>query len=303
MMFKLSVISDEVSQNLDTVIEFAQRFDLAGIEIRSVWDKGPFNYTPADVKKIEQSISAANLTIPCIGSPFFKCDIDDEAAVSAHIEGLKRCIDAACTLGVPLIRGFSFWKKEGLSSEAIAERFAPAIPLLKAAGLTMVLEPDPAVNTPNGRTLAQLLKIIDSPQIAALWDPGNIIFDDAGEQPYPDGYEAVKPYLRHMHLKDARRVDGKPQAVAVGTGEVDMAGQFKRLLADGYDGFVSLETHYRLTRAISDEELRLPAGSAFSEGGYAASADCLNHFYALLEREVPEARPISAEALYAQHKN
>ncbi len=290
-MFQLAVISDEVSQDLDTVIEFAQRFRLTGIEVRSLWDKGPFDFSPADVEKIRRKTAEAGLAVPCIGSPFFKCDIGDEAAAAAHLEGLKRCIDAALALGAPLIRGFSFWKKGNLPLAAVAERFAPVVPLLESAGLTLVLEPDPAVNTPNGRTLAQLLGLIGSPRVAALWDPGNIIFDDAGERPYPDGYEAVKPYLRHMHLKDARRVDGAAQAVAVGTGEVDMAGQFARLLADGYSGWVSLETHYRLARTISEESMRLPSGSGFSEGGYAASADCLAHFYRLLEREVPGALP------------
>lgn len=281
-MFKLAVITDEVSQDLDTVIEFASRFGLDGLELRSLWEKGPFELTRADIQVIREKVQAAGLLVPCIGAPFFKCDFDDDKAASEQLEGLKRCCETAHTLGAPLIRGFSFWKKPGLTLEQIAERYQPVLDILTAEEMTLVLEPDPAVNTPNGRLLGQLLALIGSERVRALWDPGNILFDDAGETPYPDGYEAVRPYLRHVHLKDAVRVDGVPQAVPVGEGQVDMKGQFCRLAADGYDGWVSLEPHYRLNRVISEESMRLPAGSAFSDGGYEASADCITRFYRLL---------------------
>jgi len=41
MAFKLSVITDEVSQDLETVAKFANRFKLDGIEIRTVWNRKP----------------------------------------------------------------------------------------------------------------------------------------------------------------------------------------------------------------------------------------------------------------------
>ena len=44
-MIKLGVITDEVSQDLEEAIQFAQRFQLDGLEIRSVWDRGPFEQT------------------------------------------------------------------------------------------------------------------------------------------------------------------------------------------------------------------------------------------------------------------
>ena len=62
-MFQLAVISDEVSQDLDTVIEFAQRFRLTGIEVRSLWDKGPFDFSPADVEKIRRKTAEAGLAL------------------------------------------------------------------------------------------------------------------------------------------------------------------------------------------------------------------------------------------------
>jgi len=52
----------------------------------------------------------------------------------------------------------------------------------------------------------------------------------------------------HMHVKDATvdPVTGRPKFVAVGKGEIDYAGQFRALVDNGYEGCVSIETHYQL---------------------------------------------------------
>lgn len=40
-MFRLAVITDEISQDLETVISFAHTWGLQGVELRSVWEKAP----------------------------------------------------------------------------------------------------------------------------------------------------------------------------------------------------------------------------------------------------------------------
>lgn len=281
-MFRLSVITDEISQDLDTVLAFAGQHGLSGIELRSLWEKGPFALEKEDITHVREGTSAAGLSVCCIAAPFFKCGIGDDRAVAEHLEGLRRCCAWAHMLGAELIRGFSFWKEGEPDFARIAERYAPAVRILEEEGMTLVLEPDPAVNTPNGASLARLLREIGSGRVQALWDPGNILFDDAGEVPYPDGYEAVRPWLRHVHLKDAKREGGVPAAVPPGTGMVDLKGQFQRLAADGYDGWVSLEPHYRLNRTLDEATLRLPGGSAISEGGLEAGIDSITRFQSLL---------------------
>src|SRR5205814_9546365 len=70
----------------------------------------------------------------------------------------------------------------------------------------------------------------------------------SGGVPYPDGYEAVRPRMLHVHVKDARVVDattGLTRWEAIGEGEVDYQGQIRALLEDEYAGVVSLETHWR----------------------------------------------------------
>jgi sugar phosphate isomerase/epimerase len=90
--------------------------------------------------------------------------------------------------------------------------------------------------------------------------------------------------MLHVHIKDARRdpATGAVSAVALGDGDVPLSAIFTRLGEDGYAGFTSLETHYRLSGPMSDDVTRLPRGAAFSAGGEEASELCLRRWAEIL---------------------
>jgi hypothetical protein len=54
-----------------------------------------------------------------------------------------------------------------------------------------------------------------------------------------------------------------------------VARQLEALRRDAYEGFVSLETHYRVHAALDDELVKRPGGSAFSAGGEEGTRRCL----------------------------
>lgn len=275
-MIRLSVITDEVSQDLDVAIDFAKRHGLEGVELRSVWDGSIFDATDADVRRMHGKLQDANLAVCCLGLPFFKCDLEDTSARSAHIDKLKRTLEHANLLGASCVRGFAFWEKPDapVPYGRIVDAFAPVLPLLRDAGVRMALESDPSVNTATATRLAQLLSALDSPWMRAVWDGGNLLFRPDGESPAL-GYALVRPWLAHVHVKDAVHIPEGAQAVCVGTGHSDVPGQLAWLAADGYDGWISLETHYRLNRAIGEALLRVPMGSAFSMDGLEASEESM----------------------------
>ncbi|MGN0479003.1 MAG: sugar phosphate isomerase/epimerase family protein [Hominenteromicrobium sp.] len=283
-MLRLSLITDEASQNLREAVGLAQAYGLDAVEIRSVEEKGPFEFTPEDVAAIRSVTKAAGLPVCCISSPFFKCELDDPEEIAAHIQGLKRCIEYAQTLECGLIRGFTFWARDAFDVriDEICARFEEPVRLLEQSGITLALEFDPTTYATNGRKIARIAARIDSPYVRVLWDPGNDIYDPDGETPYPDGYDAVKEYIAHIHLKDAVRRGQTGEAVPMCRGEVDYAGQLRRLLADGYTGCLSLETHYRQKAVLPETLLQMPKGSAFSAFGYESSAECLENIRALL---------------------
>ena len=90
-----------------------------------------------------------------------------------------------------------------------------------------------------------MLNAVVSPALGLNWDSGNAF--DAGETPFPNGYAPIdKKRIWHMHLKDAA-IDpktGRPEWMPIGSGKIDFLGQFRALLSNGYQGTMSLETHY-----------------------------------------------------------
>jgi sugar phosphate isomerase/epimerase len=114
-----------------------------------------------------------------------------------------------------------------------------------AAGLILGLENVRSCWGNTGTNTARIIAAVDHPALRAIWDPGND-YVSAGE-PVDAGYEAVRPWICHIHVKDARVVDrasGLTAWEAVGAGEVDYGTHFARLRRDGYRGTLSLETHW-----------------------------------------------------------
>jgi sugar phosphate isomerase/epimerase len=285
-MFKLSFISDEASQDFAVAVQIAKEFNLDGLELRSVWEKAPHELSDEEVKLIAKMLKDASLQCPCIASPFFKCDFGDEEQYRQHIQILRRCIQVAHELGTNLIRVFTFWRKEGEqpSWDAIADMFSEPIRIAESEGVILGIENEPSTNATNAAKVAELLSIIDHPNVKAVWDPGNDVFDPDREVPYPDGYERIKGFIVHVHLKDGVWVaeEGRFEPVPLGEGEVDYVGQLRALKQDNYSGWLSLETHYRPKVALPEDIVQMPKGSQFSFMGDVATRECLQNLFRLL---------------------
>jgi L-ribulose-5-phosphate 3-epimerase len=284
-MFKKGVITDEISQDFKIAVGLALKYKLDGVEIRSVWEKGPHELDLKDIKEIKNILSDTDLDVCGISSPFFKCDIDNENEISQNIEILKKSIELAKCLGTDLVRGFTFWSKGSFEEniDKIVSKFEKPLEIIQKENIKLVLEFDPGVFATNAKKLVRIIEEIESPYIMGLWDPGNDIYDPDGEIPFPDGYEIIKPYMLHMHLKDAKKLpNGEIVGTPIGEGQVDYKGQFKELIKNGYDGYVVLETHYRTNHDIGEELLSLPKGSKFSHHGYKATEECLIKWEELL---------------------
>jgi hypothetical protein len=103
---------------------------------------------------------------------------------------------------------------------------------------------------------ARFLARVNSPALQAVWDPGNAFFAD--ETAYPNGYSAIRNYVKHVHVKDAEQLaSGRKRFIVVGEGEIDYKAQFAALKADGYKGHLSLETHYRPFAGTPEQGSRL----------------------------------------------
>lgn len=283
-MFSIAVITDEISQDLAIAAALVKEFGGSALEIRSVWEKSPHEFDADDIRRIRQIAADHGLRICGIASPFYKCTFGNAKEEKQHLDILRRCIAVAHALGTNLIRVFTFWRQPGPPPwEQITEKFQEPIRLAETEDMILGVENDPSTMGANAQQVAQFLSLINHPRLRCVWDPGNELWEGEPHAAFPDGYEALNPWIVHVQLKDFQRTaEGKAEAVRLRTGDADYAGQFKALKADGYSGYLSLETHWRVRREIPEDLLHRPKGSVFSFGGEEATRLCLQSLREML---------------------
>lgn len=262
--FRVSVINDEISQDLDHACSLAaNEFNLDWIELRSFWKKDVLNLDDNELAEALRTVNKYNLRVTDIASPLFKVDWKgaplskfgprrDQGkhgyTFDQQDEVLERSIRLAKTFGTSRIRCFDFWRLEDPAPfrAEINRKLQETAEKVGKQNLLLVLENEMACNTATGPESAKVLEAVQSPHFVLNWDPGNAAA--AGEaSPYPDGYALLpKNRIGHCHCKSAvRKPDGKFGWAPVGQGIVDWVGQFRALKQDGYHYAVSLETHWR----------------------------------------------------------
>jgi len=93
-----------------------------------------------------------------------------------------------------------------------------------------------------GALSAELVQLIDKPNIGINYDPGNVIHY-GGADPTED-IKAAAPFVKHMHAKDNIGGKGVWNFPAAGAGEVDFKSIFDALDAVGFQGPVSSEIEF-----------------------------------------------------------
>jgi sugar phosphate isomerase/epimerase len=256
---RLSVITDEISQDLAVALSVMAEYGCVDAELRNVYGKYIVDADEALLARVEADLARFSMRVACLDTPLFKCDLDTSASPTGATHGaidrslddqmslLLRSIDLAKRFDTPYIRIFSFWRRGPLTPE-IEDRIARAlthpVEVAERAGVTLLLENEHACFLGTGKETARVIEKIGSPSLKMVWDPGNAFM--AGETPFPAGWESAAPHVAHIHVKDAVATDdGKLTWTVVGDGQIDYAGQFAALKAAGYDGVVALETHYK----------------------------------------------------------
>lgn len=279
-MFELGVFTDEISHDLERACAVCNEFNVKGAELRGVWETNCSKFTDAQVRDIKRIITGHGMVVCSMGSPFGKCELADPNEVAEHMDILRRCADIGRELGCNLVRGFAFWDRGQVPEKPwddMLRAFEPVPGILEEKGVVLGLENEAATYVGTAGHTRHFLDRLGCPRVKALWDPANHVQDPQGLDipAYPDGYDLVKKDLVHVHVKDAAPMDdGTVPNVFLGEGLCKWPEQLAAFKKDGYDGFISLETHVK--PEMFPEELRPKYGHYFAEGGReGASKVCL----------------------------
>jgi 3-dehydroshikimate dehydratase len=251
----LSAFADEISPDLDEQIAVLQSEGIRHLELRGVWNINVLDLTDEQVSEIKRRLDAAGMAVSGIGSPIGKVPIDHP--FDEHLRRFERAVELAQAFDTSFIRIFSFYPPEhaissggtappaaaaGDGPEAYRDDVLQRLQILTErageASVTLLHENEKDIY---GDTIARcvtLMEAIDDEHLRTVLDPANFI--QCGQTPYPDAYEALRPWIRSVHVKDAA-ADGT--VVPAGEGMARWPELLDRLRAGGYQGFFSLEPH------------------------------------------------------------
>lgn len=257
---RIAVITDEFCPDLEASIQAMSEIGMQGAELRVVFGKNILDLTDDEVARARAIVNAKGLEIISLSSPLLKCVLpgglpldsrfQHDAFASKHTfedqpRLTARAFEIAHRTGARILRVFSYWRvtEPEKCFDRVAETLGALAQQAAKEDLIIGIENEHACNISTGADTARLLAAVSHPNLQVVWDPGNAYV--AGELPFPDGYRALDPArIAHVHAKDCYLEGHTPQWGPLGACAIDWKGQFAALLADGYNGWVSLETHW-----------------------------------------------------------
>ncbi|HVL25024.1 MAG TPA: sugar phosphate isomerase/epimerase family protein [Thermomicrobiales bacterium] len=257
-MARLGVITDEISEDFEQALAVCNDLNIREVELRSVWNTSIVEHDDDALGRIERMLFDGGFAVCGIASPFLKCHIAGDGAAEGRTHSatettreqqwdvLARSLEVAARLDAPIVRAFSFWRIDDPESarEDILATLQEATARTAAAGKLLGLENEHACNIATGEEAAWYLERIPDATFGLIWDPGNEAA--LGHAPFPDGYNAVRGRIHHVHIKDATNLGEPVGFTVIGEGIIPYEDQFRLLKEDGYPGVLSLETHFNL---------------------------------------------------------
>lgn len=272
---KLAIITDGISQDPNVALRYLADEGIPYADFQFVWDTEIGDHSSEQVKELKRLTNEYGVKVGCLTKHNFagipaKMETLGSEVYNEHMEKFKKCFEVANELECPLIRVMSTRKEMILFGSNGAEKWVTAqgawdaqvelyrepVAYAEKMGTTIVTENCNGGQVTSNYLAARLIDELGSDILRILWDPCNALY--CTEKPYPDGYEAGRGKIGHIHIKDAKIdiAQARVEFRSLGTGDMapyllDIADALTR---DGYDGIVSLEANYR------------PAGGDFIDG-------------------------------------
>lgn len=259
--FRIAAITDEFSPtNPALALSQMASIGMTGAELRVLWGKNVMDLTDDEMERLRHLLVGSQIEVISIASPILKCVLPNAPEVDTRFQQdifnskhtfedqpalAERAFKIAKFFGARIIRVFSYWRTVDPDRcfDAVATALSGLADLAAKEDLIIGIENEHACNISTAADSARILQAVQHPNLKLVWDPANALV--SGENPFPGGYSLLpKDRIAHVHVKDCHMEGHKPVWGPVGTRQVDWKGQVAALAADGYTGWLSLETHW-----------------------------------------------------------
>lgn len=243
----LSTVTDEVlpdrsCQCLPRIFETAAREGVTNFEIRMVEAKRFPVVEPEAWERLRQYGDAYGITYSAVSPGLFKPGLDSDLTPLHSRYLLPMSLVLADSIGVKTLIIFGAQRERHNRPDdfpRVVELLRQAVETAASRGFTVQLENLPGTWADTSDSCLRLLQAVNHPAFGCVWDTGN--FYEAEQTHFRSGYEKLKPYIRNVHLKDGRILDGQMHWQHLGQGLTDIRGQIEALKADRYTGTITLE--------------------------------------------------------------
>lgn len=221
----LSALADESAFDLMAVEQFTAmaalgleyyslRFIDVGKGIKNVMD-----LTKSEIQKVRRLEDRYGLNVASIASPIGKVKLVNQPDGTKNKfvpfkKYLQKDVAKACerahAFETKLIRGFSFYPPKGESPEDFLEQAVDQIGQIAEcchrSDLTFGLEVEANLVGQNGMLLAEIHRRVNHPALVLVFDAANLLVQGFSTREVFSQWEAMKPGLGWVHIKDYRNV-------------------------------------------------------------------------------------------------
>jgi sugar phosphate isomerase/epimerase len=189
-------------------------------------------------KEIRDKAAAGGIDICCVAT---SCRYADPDTAEQHVEDTLKYIDLAADIGSPRLRVFGGKIGDGLDRAAAVDLVSKSLRACaehaEKRNVTICVETHDDWCDP--MHLAAVMQKVGQASIAVNWDIMHPV--RAAGYNMDDAYEAIAPWIRHVHVHDGALADGKLEFLPIGEGIIDHRRAMEILKEVGYDGYLSGE--------------------------------------------------------------
>ena len=242
---------------LEEAVEAALRFGYQGLELRLLdGEVLPPKLPEREIVRVADALARTSLELICVDTSLRVSKRSDDLAA----EG-EAYLALAARWGSPYIRVFGGDPAVGLGPDGLevaADQLRSLIPTARDLGVTVLVETHD-VFAESG-PLAALMRELDSPHVAVLWDllhPWRV-----GEEPQRT-LDLLGEHVALVHIKDGVRLpDGKAELRMLNEGDVPTAEALRLLAGRGYDGWLCVEWERKWHPHLAPAEVALSRHAA-----------------------------------------
>ncbi len=246
---------------LREIVAGARKWGYDGVELRAVGGTldllGRAEFGPAQIARTRAYFEDAGIEICCVDTScaFHATGASERAGqvnmAIAHAE-------MAAELGAPLIRVFPDKTQPGAQREETRDWIAACLREIAERmpdGVNVGLETHG--DFARAECAAEIVTLANYQKVKLIWDVANSV---AAGDTIENAARIVEPHLAHVHLRDAKPVEGSEHwlPVLAGTGRVSFAEAVAAIRDLNYDGFVSFEWEKYWHPEIEEPEIALP---------------------------------------------